>query len=210
IGYTAAGLVPIRPRADGMLPASGTGEDDWTGYIPFGSLPRVLDPPRGFLVTANNRVVSSRYPYPITADWPEPYRARRITERIEAAPRLGLDEVTSIQLDRLSLQARDLLPLLLGTRASGTSPALALDKLKSWNLEFPPGSSEAAIYAAWYSKLSDMPQDELKDVPSGGVRSRFLINALASGSPWCDDVRTPARESCADFQAATLSRAVEL
>jgi penicillin amidase len=210
IGYTATGLVPIRPRADGMLPVAGTGEDDWTGYIPFESLPRVLDPPRGFVVTANNRVVSARYPYPITADWPEPYRARRITERIEASPRLGLDEVASIQLDRVSLQAADLLPLLLGTRPPGAAASRALQRLKDWNLEFAPGSTPAAIYAAWYAKLSEMPQDELKDVPAGSVRSRFLINALRSGSAWCDDARTPARESCADFQAATLSRAVEL
>ena len=31
IGYAAAGAMPIRPRADGLLPVSGTGEDDWTG-----------------------------------------------------------------------------------------------------------------------------------------------------------------------------------
>ena len=210
IGYTATGLVPVRPRADGMLPVPGTGEDDWTGYIPFESLPRVFDPPRGFVVTANNRVVSARYPYPITMDWPEPYRAARITERIEKASPLGLEEVASIQLDRVSLQARELLPLLLGTRASGTAATRALERLKDWNLEFSPGSPEAAIYAAWYAKLSEMPLDELKDVPAGNVRSRFLINALASGSAWCDDLRTPARESCADFQASSLSRAVGL
>jgi penicillin amidase len=39
------------------------------------------------------------------------------------------------------------------------------------------------------------------------VRSRFLIQALRSNSPWCDDVRTPPRETCADFRAASLSRA---
>ena len=34
IGYTASGAMPIRPRADGLLPVSGAGEDDWTGTIP--------------------------------------------------------------------------------------------------------------------------------------------------------------------------------
>ena len=80
IGYAATGSIPIRARGDGLLPVSGAGQDEWTGTIPFEKLPRVLDPPRGFVVTANNRVVSKRYPWPITRDWPEPYRARRITD----------------------------------------------------------------------------------------------------------------------------------
>ena len=210
IGYTACGDVPIRPRADGLLPVTGTGEDDWAGYIPFERLPRVLDPPRGFLVTANNRVVSDRYPYPITRDWPEPYRARRITERILSRPVLGPEDVAAIQLDRVSLQAADLLPLLLDTRPGGATPARALERLKSWNREFSPGSVAASIYAAWYARLSEMPQDELKDTPAGSVRSRFLVNALRSEASWCDDARTPRKETCADFKTSTLSRAVTL
>ncbi len=30
IGYVATGDMPIRPRADGRLPVSGEGDDDWT------------------------------------------------------------------------------------------------------------------------------------------------------------------------------------
>ena len=210
IGYTASGLVPIRPRADGTLPVPGTGEDDWTGYIPFESLPRVLDPPRGFIATANNRVVSRRYPYPITLDWPEPYRAARITERILAVPRIGLEDAAAIQLDRVSLQARELLPLLLDTRPDGSEAARILARLKDWNREFSPDSDAASIYAAWYAKLSEMPQDELQDIPAGNVRSRFLIRALQSESPWCDNVATPAKESCGEWKSASLSRAVAL
>src|SRR5262249_15265706 len=148
IGYTASGVVPIRPRADGTLPVPGTGEDDWSGDIPFESLPRVFDPPRGFVVTANNRVVSDRYPYAITRDWVDPYRARRITQRILKQPSLGLEEVAPIQLDRLSLQAEELLPLLLRTSPPGEAAARALGILKTWNHEFAGDPAAAAAYAA--------------------------------------------------------------
>jgi penicillin amidase len=205
IGYTASGAVPIRPRADGLLPVSGSGDDDWSGYIPFEELPRVLDPARGFVVTANNRVVSQRYRYTLAHDWPEPYRARRITERIRAKEKLGVPDARAIQLDRVSLQATELLPLLLDTAPADAASREALARLSSWNREFAPDSAAAATYAAWYAALARMPEDELGETPLGTVRSRFVIDALQSNSNWCDDVGTRARESCADFRTRTLS-----
>jgi penicillin amidase len=208
IGYTASGAIPIRPRADGLRPASGSGEDDWSGYVPFEALPRAFDPPRGFLVAANNRVASERYPYAISRDWPEPYRARRITGRILAKGKLGVSDVRSIQLDRVSLQAGELLPVLLDTSPADAASRDALARLRAWKGEFSPDSAAAAIYAAWYAGLARMPQDELGTTPPGTVRSRFLINALHADSAWCDDVRTPVRETCAGFRTATLRDAL--
>ncbi len=209
IGYTATGAIPIRPRSDGLLPVSGSGEDEWSGHIPFERLPRALDPERGYVATANNRVVSGRYPWPIARDWPEPYRADRITRQVLAAGRLGPGEMRAIQLDRHSEQADELLPLLLDTAPADAPSREALARLKSWDRTFAPESVPASIYAAWYTALSAMPEDELGAVPPGNVRSRFLLDALRAGAPWCDDVRTARRESCADFKTATLARAVE-
>jgi penicillin amidase len=208
IGYTASGAIPIRPRADGLLPVSGAGEDDWSGYVAFDELPRTLDPPRGFLVTANNRVVPGGAADRIARDWQEPYRARRITERILAKDKLGASDVRSIQLDRVSLQAGELLPLLLDTAPADPPSEDALSRLRAWNREFAPESAAAAIYAAWYAGLARMPEDELGRIPPGVVRSRFVIHALQTDSDWCDDVRTRARETCALFRSATLRDAV--
>jgi penicillin amidase len=210
IGYTASGSIPIRPRADGLLPVSGSGEDDWSGYVAFDALPRSLDPPRGYFVTANNRVVSGSNPFPIARDWPEPYRARQITERILAKGKLGVEDVRSIQLDVVSLQATDLLPLLLDTAPADAPSGDALARLRSWDRQFSPDSAPAAIYAAWYSELAGMAIDELGATPLGGVRSRFLINVFRENAPWCDDVSTPTRESCDAFRSRTLAAAVAL
>ncbi len=208
IGYTATGAIPIRARGDGLLPVSGAGEDEWLGTIPFEKLPRVLDPRRDVIVTANNRVVSALYPWPIARDWPEPYRARRIADRLASVPKLSADDMRSIQADQVSYQARDLLPLLLDTTPLDAASKDALDRLRAWDGSFDTASVPASIYAAWYAALSAMPEDELGRKDPGSTRSRFLIRALQSESPWCDDIRTPGRESCADFKAAALASAV--
>jgi penicillin amidase len=187
---------------------SGTGDDDWSGYVPVERLPRALDPPRGFVATANNRVVSERYPWPFTRDWPEPYRADRITKRILAAPRLDVAAMRAIQLDRHSEQADELLPLLLDTKPADAASERALALLRAWDRDFAPESAAATIYAAWYTALSAMPEDEAGDAPLGSVRSRFLIESLRADAGWCDDVRTPRKETCADFKTAALASAV--
>jgi penicillin amidase len=208
IGYAAGGAMPIRPRADGLTPVPGTGEDDWTGFHDPSSLPRILDPASGYLVTANNRVIPAD-PYPFGRIWIEPFRAARIMERIEASDRLTPEAVAAIQLDQVSLLARELNILLATTPASDETRA-ALGRLAKWSGEMAPDSIEASIYAAWFVELGRMAQDELGDVPRGNVRGRFLVDALRMNSDWCDDVRTPAVETCAAFQAASLARALDV
>ncbi|HYO91273.1 MAG TPA: penicillin acylase family protein, partial [Pyrinomonadaceae bacterium] len=104
IGYTAAGRVPTRRSGDGSLPYDGsTDAGEWTGYIPFEKLPRLFDPPSGIIVTANQRIVGTDYPYFLTREWAAPYRARRILELLEAKPRLTAEDFRAIQGDTFSI-----------------------------------------------------------------------------------------------------------
>ena len=64
IGYHAAGVVPIRKSGDGSVPYDGsTDAGDWVKYIPIKNLPTLYDPPSGIIVTANQRIVGTDYPY---------------------------------------------------------------------------------------------------------------------------------------------------
>lgn len=85
IGYWAAGRYPIRKAGGGTLPHNGsTAAGDWTGHIAFEATPHVYDPPSGIIVTANNRTVGHDYPYYVTNEWSEPYRARHIYNLLAA------------------------------------------------------------------------------------------------------------------------------
>ena len=67
IGYQSPGRIPVRGKGDGRWPAPGWDPAyDWTGYIPFAELPTVLNPPEGWIVTANQAVVGPQYQHLLT------------------------------------------------------------------------------------------------------------------------------------------------
>jgi len=97
IGYHAAGVVPIRKSGDGSVPYDGsTDAGEWTSYIPVSKLPAVFDPPSGIIVTANQRIVGTDYPYFLTHSWAQPYRARRIFDLLSEKPKLSTDDFRRI------------------------------------------------------------------------------------------------------------------
>lgn len=104
IGYYAAGVVPIRSSGDGSLPYDGsTDAGQWTSFVPFDKLPHLFDPPSGIIVTANQRIVGSNYPYHLTHSWAQPYRARRILELLQQKPKLTADDFRAVLGDVYSI-----------------------------------------------------------------------------------------------------------
>lgn len=88
IGYHATGVVPIRKSGDGSVPYDGsTDAGEWIDYIPLSKLPNLYDPPSGMIVTANQRIVGTDYPYHLTHSWAQPYRARRIFDLLSEKPK---------------------------------------------------------------------------------------------------------------------------
>lgn len=160
IGYTAAGRVPLRRSGDGSLPYDGsTDAGEWTGFIPFEKLPRLFDPPSGIIVTANQRVVGTDYPYFLTHEWAAPYRARRILELLEARQKLTIDDFRAIQGDTFSIPGsifvRETVRTLkdvnfpLDTRSTEGDKLLrqALASFQNWDGRIVPESTIAPLVA---------------------------------------------------------------
>lgn len=56
IGYIHTGMYPIRQASeDFRLPASGTGDMEWLGILPFDQNPQVYDPAQGYITNWNNK-----------------------------------------------------------------------------------------------------------------------------------------------------------
>ncbi len=104
IGYHAAGVVPIRKSGDGSVPYDGaTDAGEWSSYIPIAKLPALFDPPSGIIVTANQRIVGTDYPYFLSHSWAQPYRARRIYDLLNEKPKLTTEDFRRILGDVYSI-----------------------------------------------------------------------------------------------------------
>jgi penicillin amidase len=154
IGYVMAGAIPIRAKGQALLPVPGwTGEYEWTGYIPFDELPQTYNPAQHFIVTANNRVVNDDYPYYITNEWRNGYRAQRIRDLLTSKGKLALSDMAMIQGDQYALPAVEIVPHTLKISIDTPLEKAALDVLRAWDYVLRPDSAGAAIYSAFLRKL---------------------------------------------------------
>lgn len=158
IGYQAPGLIPIRGKGDGTYPAPGWDSSyRWTGYLDFKTLPYVLDPPAGYIVTANQAVVDPSYKPLLTKDWEYGTRAKEITDQLQSrlknGGRISPDDMQSIQLDNSSVMAKTLVPMLLKVQINDPYVRQAQDLLKDWNYNQDADSAAAAYYNGVWRQL---------------------------------------------------------
>jgi penicillin amidase len=152
IAYQCSGRIPLRGVPERGYRPGHDRRHRWDGLIPEDGMPADIDPSRGFLVTANNRVVPDDYAYPLSGTWITGYRARRIRESLEARPRMSRDDQRQLQLDVHSGRAAACLPALLKTLASDPDHRVrqAVRHLKTWDLHVRASSVAAAIFNVFF------------------------------------------------------------
>ena len=77
----------------------------WQGLIPWEGMPRLSDPERGWIASANNRTAPDDFPYPLFGRWASGYRARRVRQLLEAQAKHSRDDFARMHQDVLSLRA---------------------------------------------------------------------------------------------------------
>ena len=154
ISYQMRGMLPIRSRGNGWVPVPGwTGEHEWRGFVPFEEAPRTRNPERGFIVTANNRVIGSSYPHYISMDFAPDYRARRIAAQLDGLSGATVEAMATLHADTTSILAQRLAPLLAGAGVSGDAAASLIERLRGWDCRMDRDRVEPTIYAAVLSAL---------------------------------------------------------
>ncbi len=192
IAYFLAGRVPVRRAGDGSLPEPGwTGAGGWTRYLSSAELPREVNPPSGFVVTANNRIVGDAFPVPIRADYDLPYRAERIWEMVRRDSGATAAVVAREQVDAVNVFLRGIAPIA-ARAAEAAGHADLGERLRQWDGNMAADRTEPTLVWSWYRALQALTYDD----ESPGFRpSAALHRWLRAGeSRWFDDVRTPEHE----------------
>jgi len=157
IGYQCTGRYPVRRLGDGTTPVPGwIAEHEWDGWIAFEDLPWDVDPPDGFLATANNRIHAEDYPHLIGHDWSPPSRIRRIAELLEATPLHTPETFAAMQADTVSIPARELAPVLAGVTPSDERQRAAITLFDGWDGDLSAGSTAACVYEAWCHHVAEL------------------------------------------------------
>jgi penicillin amidase len=205
IGYLLAGAVPVRRTGWGLFPVAGGGGAVWTRYLATAELPAGMDPPKGRIATANNRIVDDAYPFHISHHYDHAYRAKRILQMIDGDSSVTAAVVARRQLDQVDLFAR-------GAKGIAARAALAAgradlaDRLRSWDGTMAADRIEPALFWSWYRHLQVLTYaDESLDYRPAAPLHRWLAEG---GSAWFDDGRTEEVETLATLARHAMDSAL--
>lgn len=160
IAYQARGELPVRSGPSGRrLPVPGwDGSCEWTGTVPFGEMPRAIDPDAGFVMSANNAIVDGDEPY-VSYSFSQPFRAERLRSHLAGTGRLSVPELAGMQADTVSWAAVRWSRLLGGLAPldgplDGTAERARL-LLAGWDGNLTKDSAPALLYGCFQRSLAE-------------------------------------------------------
>jgi len=213
IAYKAAGKVPLR-KADndimGLAPSPGWDPRyDWAGWIEYPQSPQD-DGAKGWIATANQRIVPAKYPHFMGQDWAAPYRFDRIEELLGQSRKHDVASMQRIQADTLSRATVRLLPYLQKTQSSHALAVAAQRELSSFDGDMRADSVAPLLFAAWADEfargvLTPKSGEARMKALYGKRQFRTAIEGIVerNDADWC------APQTCAEQSSAALARALD-
>ena len=210
IAYRTNGRIPIRKNWTSGFRPGWDPEHDWEEYIPFESLPELVDPPRGWVASANNRVVADDFPYPLSGTWSSGHRMRRIRAMMEASSaKFTLDDMMRMHFDTKSLRAEECVPVLLKIvgQSDNERARSACDLLASWDFRIDPNLAAPTVFNVFFDRwtrtvVGEHFKGEIAEALAGaalGVASRLLVDDRAGW--FCTSSRGRMEAILETFQA---------
>ena len=197
--YVFNAQVPIHSKGDwsywqGVVPGD-TAATVWTKTHPYQDLPRVLDPPSGWLQNANDPPWTATFPQALNPnDYPSylaprfmHLRAQRSAQMLMEKPKISFDEMVVDKFSsRMELADRILDDLISAAREQGSELGRqAADVLSAWDRKAEANSRGAVLFAVWArsmqpSKLFATPWNENSPLktPNGLADSASAVKVL--------------------------------
>jgi acyl-homoserine-lactone acylase len=169
IFYVWNGAVPRLPLPSGgdtiAIPVNSTA-DIWTRYIPFDSLPQLLNPKGGYLQNSNDPPYFTNLHQVLDPErfpdyFPEPrlgLRTQLSLQLIDTKQKLSLQDVIALKHSyRMLLADRVRDDLVKLVRASSPTPEVgqAIDVIAKWDKTVAPESRGGTLFEAWWRRYTD-------------------------------------------------------
>ena len=166
------------PSADdsSAVPAHASA-DVWTRYVPWDSLPQVLDPKGGYVQNSNDPPYLTNLHQPLDrARYPENFpdpklglRTQMSLQLIDTDRKLSLEDVIALKHSyHMLLADRVKNDLLAAVRAANPAPnvAQAADALAKWDNTVAPTSKGGVLFEIWWRRyLQGAPADSMYAQP---------------------------------------------
>ena len=206
IGRYMPGHIPIRHGFDGSIPVPDDANHQWQGFIPFDQLPHEFNPKRGYIVTANNQVVSDSYPYVLTAHgYMPPYRAQRIEKLLQTQQPISIATDRRMQMDVRTSIWPGLKPILLATKPLSQQAQQMLDILRGWSGKMSTDSMPATVFATWFHQIDAVIEEPFAE-NAHTEDPFFVLQQLTTNGPFC---RTKVIKSCSQLLSVSLENAIK-
>jgi penicillin G amidase len=218
IGYHLVGALPDRKRGTGNVPPDGSQEGaNWDSVLAAERNPAFLNPERGFIITANNKV-NRDSPVDMNGTYSPRYRYDRIEEMLTARGKIDLAYVMKMQTDSRTVLFRKLLPIIeKHVRPATPSGLQALEILKQWDGVAHPQSAAACIHNTF---LPQFMLHTLSDELGTALAQQFVghryislerfLDMVAEGSGFFDDVSTPEKETVGEVATRAFEETVRI
>lgn len=195
IAWVATGAYPIRKKGRGLLPSPGySAEYDWQGYHPVTKNPALLNPPEGFIATANNRTIDNSYEVQVSSSWHVPERVERIRELLSKKSSFTREDMQKMQADTVSRMAlatkkiiylnRKTILAIAATDNKEEQAKAAIEMLKNFDGNMTANSSAAALTGRFYHHFTrNVFLDELGPENTSLWQSFLMANHRSYAAP---------------------------
>ncbi|MFN5556996.1 MAG: penicillin acylase family protein [Chryseotalea sp.] len=207
IAWWASAKLPVRPKhiQSKLFLNGGSGEDDYTEYYSFDKNPQAVNPPWGYVYSANNQpdsvngILYPGYYYP-------KLRAGRVEELLKSKTQFTVDEMAKMQTDAIApVHANIAKQLSAIVKEQNQYPTLT-SLLDAWDGNHQLTACAPSVY---YNLLSHVMYYTLKDelgdlayktlMDTSVPKNSFELLIGNANSPWYDDVKTDKRETRTDI-----------
>lgn len=219
IAWWAVAKLPIRPEhvVSKFFLDGGSGNDEYLGYYAFSQNPHAVNPPWGYVYSANNQpdsvggVLYPGYYYPRS-------RAGRVEELISENKKWTVEDMKTVNLDVTSKMhadiAREITSILKSINKSEFD--VLTSQLENWNGEHQADQTAPAIYNNLLAFIMRMAMaDEITDKgfetlsATSIMKNSYELLIRSETSSWWDNKKTEAKETRAMIVENAARKTIE-